>query len=558
MDIREISVPEVYRSESADFRFFIDWFSNCLSKVQYDTENLPDLYDCLRCPEWLLWMLGDTMGFKYDDRFPAAFNRLVLLYFMSMIRNKGSKDGVTLAAEVNLSQFNIFKYGQEDPILYNRLEDTSIPVNAVYVTPHVDEGYIDVVYFSENTPQDACIEYVRPLGMYLFQHPGARVDARMKLAIDARLTNNTNNLNMSIGPTHVGHYSREDYARLQKIVAKDRSSSRSYNSLSEFSDERSKLPNLYPRIDKDSGKVVYGEFEPAVFEPYPDPVVPEDEDAPVPVLPGDGHTSVRSFNFRNVPDLQLPPPPIRQPNTPSERSKETKREAYQREFKDFIREPFEHKRRPVYYRNSEFEKVPTGQDGSYYEYINPGYRALYSLQLCNNEHIVQSLLPSIYGLGFTPTSISTFGSVEGDTIPLTPTAPMPDESGHVPVRTKKVYNLRYDLKTDEKVLTVSDAGPDMSTIDVAKSESVPHDNYYSGTTSRPAVNPIMMSVGDAMSLNSDNTIYQLVTADGVYPVNTDISDDPGSPEDIRKFKLNDTTLSFEPVIESDEPDDSGV
>ena len=160
MKISEIPVPEVYK-ESADFRFFLKWFETCLSKIKYDTDNMLDLYDPQRCPSNLLWLLADTMGFKYDTRLCTAFNRLVLLYFVSMIRNKGSKTGVTLAAEVNLAQFNINNYGKEKDILYDRLEDTSIPVNSVYVTPHTKEGYIDIVYFSTEKPIDACVEYVR-------------------------------------------------------------------------------------------------------------------------------------------------------------------------------------------------------------------------------------------------------------------------------------------------------------------------------------------------------------------------------------------------------------
>ena len=104
MNLDHITVPEIYTT-SADFRFFLKWFKIALSKVQYDTENLADIYDPLKCPAELLWMLADTMGFKYDDRLPTSFNRLVLMYFMSMIRNRGSKDGMTIAAEVNLAQF---------------------------------------------------------------------------------------------------------------------------------------------------------------------------------------------------------------------------------------------------------------------------------------------------------------------------------------------------------------------------------------------------------------------------------------------------------------------
>lgn len=215
MRIEDVNVPDCY-TDSADFRFFLKWFRYCLEKTKFDTENLVDLYDPLRCPEWLLWLLGATVGYKFDTRLTSAYCRLVLLYFMSMIKLKGSKDGVTLAAEVNLDQFNILAYGQEKDILNNRLEDTSIPVNSVYVTPYVDKGYFDVVYFSTEKPIDACIEYVRPLGMYCFQHAGVRMDAKTEISVDARLTN-TNELSISIGPTRVGHYSREDYARMQKM-----------------------------------------------------------------------------------------------------------------------------------------------------------------------------------------------------------------------------------------------------------------------------------------------------------------------------------------------------
>lgn len=214
MNIRNIPVPDIY-TDSQDFRFFLDWFTLCLEKTQYDTENLLDLYDPLRCPAELLWMLADTMGFRYDDRMNPAFNRLVLLYFMSMIYNRGSRDGMILAAEVNVAQFVIQQRAEEDEVLSNRLEDTSIPVNSASVTPDLETGTIDVVYFSDKTPADACIEYVRPLGMYVFQRAGVRFDARTKISVDGRLTD-TRDMEMSFGPTFVGHYRRDDYARLQK------------------------------------------------------------------------------------------------------------------------------------------------------------------------------------------------------------------------------------------------------------------------------------------------------------------------------------------------------
>lgn len=222
MQIKDIPVPDVYL-ESSDFRFFLRWFDYALTKIQYDTTNLLDLYDPLRCPKNLLWMLGDTMGYKYDDRAElcAAFNRFVMLYFMSMIRYKGSRTGITLAAEVNLKQKDINAYGEEHSINYDRLEDTSIPANSVYVESNIEDGYIDVVYFTDKKPVDTCIEYVRPLGMYCFQHAGVRIDSETKISVDARLANATDIMG-TIGPTRVGHYSRNDYARLQKMTNESR------------------------------------------------------------------------------------------------------------------------------------------------------------------------------------------------------------------------------------------------------------------------------------------------------------------------------------------------
>lgn len=219
MKISTIPVPEVYK-RSSDFRFFLKWIELCFEQLQFDTENLVDLLDPERCPASLLWMLGDTKGYKYDDRVSVAFNRLVILYFMSLIRNRGSKTGVTLAAEINLAQFNLNDYAKENSAYEDRIADTSIPVNSVYVTSHTKEGYIDIVYFAENIPTDVCLEYVRPIGMYCFTHSGVRVDSRTKISVDARLTN-ANDLNVPVGPTRVGHYRRADYASMQRMVTND-------------------------------------------------------------------------------------------------------------------------------------------------------------------------------------------------------------------------------------------------------------------------------------------------------------------------------------------------
>jgi len=434
MRFKDIAVPEIY-TESQDFRFFLEWFDQCLTKINYDTENGYDLYDCLRCPANLLWMLADTIGFKYDDRLPTAFNRFVLVYFMSMIRNRGSKDGVTLAAEANLKQFDIetlagvgYTNSQGDvippkDILYDRLEDTSLPVNSAQVTPHTAEGYIEVVYFSDKLPIDACIEYVRPLGMYCFQHAGVRMDGRTKLTIDGRLTN-MNDVGLSIGPTHVGHYSRDDYARLQRLTNTSQD-----------------LTEIHTAESTDK--------------------------------------KLRRGTIRDPLHLEWVDKADRTVRVPKQELTDT--------------------RRNVWYRNADYEGgLEDDPVQARNRDINPGYRSLYSLQLCNNEHIVRSLVPikpgepiedvdlhnkeQIFGLGWEPQDVSV--SYPDDYV-------LPDEADSYftvdGVRRPSDWNLRYDKAREEA------ESSDIWTIEDDRSTDI--------VNPRPAVNPVMHVIGDAISID---------------------------------------------------------
>lgn len=356
MNFSDIPVPEVYK-ESADFRFFMKWFELNLQEIQFKTDNFIDLIDPLRCPTNLLWMLADTCGYKYDERASVAFNRLVIFYFAKLIRNRGSKQGMILAAQMNLDQFNLNDYAKENPILEERLDDTTIPVNSASVTKNNKYGYIDVVYYSEKIPTDICMEYVRPLGMYCFTHAGVDVNVRTKISVDARLTN-LNDTNINPGPTFIAHYRREDYARLQQY------------------------------LDPES--------------------------------------------------TELAP------------------------------------RHPVYNRNMDFEKQPT------IDFINPGYRSLFSLQISNNEHIVKALLPSLGG----PDPIFSLGYGPQD-VDVT----YPDN--YLKTGDDPLYNLRLDKELEESFT------PQVYTIETAESVVEP----------KPAVNPVMSKMGDAISLNDRNTAY---------------------------------------------------
>lgn len=427
MNFEDVTVPAVYTTESADFRFFLKWFANALAHLKYDHEHFLDLYDPQKCPSKLLWMLADTMGYKYDNRVPIAFNRYVMLYFQSLIRNRGSRNGVTLAAEVNLKQYDIQtvagdgyydkdgNFVEPKPELYERIEDTSLPTNSVYVNFYADKGYIDVVYFSDRNPVDATMEYVRPLGMYCFSHAGVVLNARTRLAVDARLTD-SRDLGLSIGPTHVGHYSREDYARLQRINASDLDTS-----------QLPTLPAYSPKIK-------------------------------------DGIT--QSWN-----------------------DDRTQRRSV---------EELTHKRRNVWYRNSDYEGSKTPIQAKERN-LNPGYRALYSLQLANNEHVTKSLIPyrpgqpndktQIFGLGWQPQDV---------TVTYPSDYKLPDEEAdwtgfQYPYdrehgQRTRAWNLRYDKATEENI------SDEISTVDSGSDILHPV----------PMIAPVMHTVGDAVDIKPDD------------------------------------------------------
>ena len=57
--------------------------------------------------------------------------------------------------------------------------------------------------------------------MYCFQYAGVRIDSTTRISVDARLANANDSLG-AVGATRVGHYSRDDYARLQHMTDEPR------------------------------------------------------------------------------------------------------------------------------------------------------------------------------------------------------------------------------------------------------------------------------------------------------------------------------------------------
>ena len=133
------------------------------------------------------------------------------------------------------------------------------------------------------------------------------------------------------------------------------------------------------------------------------------------------------------------------------------------------------RRKPVYYRNSDYEGQP-------HYAIEPGFRTIYSLQLCNNEHMVKALLPSmkerdpIFSIGYGPQKVGIT---------------YPDNYLKRPDRPE--YNLRYDKALDESITR------DVYVNDANRTTSI--------VNAKPAVNTVMGRQGEAISMSADNHKY---------------------------------------------------
>ena len=146
--------------------------------------------------------------------------------------------------------------------------------------------------------------------------------------------------------------------------------------------------------------------------------------------------------------------------------------------------------------------------------LNPGWRALQSLQMCNNEEIVKSLIEPFFSLGYGPQDVDVVY-----------------KDNYLEKRDDPQWNLRYDreaeetMKSDEFGKTKTEMPPDVYTVD--------SDRIADGavTAPVPAVNPIMGTIGDAISLNPGGTA---AVPNSAYLFRNDGKTNPNPPPDTSK------------------------
>ena len=118
------------------------------------------------------------------------------------------------------------------------------------------------------------------------------------------------------------------------------------------------------------------------------------------------------------------------------------------------------------------------------------------MQLCNNNHITASLFTEpIFSIGYGPEDV---GVTYPDDYLLPPYVDRPNGRAQRP--DYMAWNLRLNRNLEKEITE------DVYSIEDNKSESI--------MKPRPAVNPPMLKVGDAMSLNNQNTQYMMTSEDG--------------------------------------------
>lgn len=141
-------VPEVY-SESRDYRVFLRLLSVLISVLKDKVDRVPTLYSSDECPKDLLYLLADMVGYNLDSSRTVQSNRMVVSNYPVMLRNRGSRTGLKMAAALSLN---------------SKSASPSYSLDNILIEYDFDKGLIKIYYPSDEELDFDLIEAVRPIG----------------------------------------------------------------------------------------------------------------------------------------------------------------------------------------------------------------------------------------------------------------------------------------------------------------------------------------------------------------------------------------------------------
>ena len=142
-------VPNTY-SDSRDYRVLLKILGIVVNVFKSNIDSFPSLYDAENCPDHLLPLLADMVGYEYDFALSVEANRIIIKNYPMMLRDRGSLAGFKLAVATSIN--------------INPSESGRYPIDSLIVDFDTSTGTINIYYPLANEIRRDLIEVVRPVG----------------------------------------------------------------------------------------------------------------------------------------------------------------------------------------------------------------------------------------------------------------------------------------------------------------------------------------------------------------------------------------------------------
>lgn len=144
-------IPSIMR-QSRDMQIFCKLFDLLINHFKTNTDYWVSLIDFDECPDNLLPLLASYVGYKYDYTESYSTNRLIIKHYPEMIRNRGSRVGMSLATALSVNALGTI--------------DKVEALNMFHIEPIQSDSMIKIyIYFPSNLSKIRdLLEVVRPAG----------------------------------------------------------------------------------------------------------------------------------------------------------------------------------------------------------------------------------------------------------------------------------------------------------------------------------------------------------------------------------------------------------
>lgn len=95
-------VPYAY-SSSREYQVFLKLLDLVINASKSEVDNFVDLINPDKCPNHMLPLLASYVGYEYDYNESYDANRIIIKHYNSLIRNRGSAIGISLAVALSIT-----------------------------------------------------------------------------------------------------------------------------------------------------------------------------------------------------------------------------------------------------------------------------------------------------------------------------------------------------------------------------------------------------------------------------------------------------------------------